>query len=74
MIQVHWYSDLVDGMSCAHLFDRCDSLLTDIARICPGRYFVDATLWVAMAQLLAVFDISSPLDAEGKPTGHAAQD
>lgn len=40
--------------------------LTTPCRICPGRYFADTTVWLVMAQMLAVFDISSPRD---KTTG-----
>ena len=32
-------------------------------RICPGRYFAEAALFVNMARVLHVFDISPPLDA-----------
>ncbi|KAG8420630.1 hypothetical protein J3459_010888 [Metarhizium acridum] len=35
-------------------------------RVCPGRYLVDATLFLTIAQFLAVFDISKALDDEGK--------
>ncbi|KAI0769932.1 cytochrome P450 [Fomes fomentarius] len=34
-------------------------------RICPGRYFAEAALFVNMARVLQVFDISPPLDARG---------
>lgn len=29
-------------------------------RICPGRHFVDATLFILAASVLAVFDVSKP--------------
>jgi cytochrome P450 len=29
-------------------------------RICPGRHFVDATLFIIAASVLAVFDVSKP--------------
>lgn len=35
-------------------------------RICPGRYFVDASLWLTMSNILAVFDIGPPLDPSGQ--------
>ncbi|OAA69455.1 cytochrome P450 oxidoreductase OrdA-like protein [Cordyceps fumosorosea ARSEF 2679] len=35
-------------------------------RICPGRYFADASLWVAIARVLAAFTISSAVDEEGR--------
>ncbi|OSD03862.1 cytochrome P450 [Trametes coccinea BRFM310] len=34
-------------------------------RICPGQALADPTLWLAMAQTIAAFDIRRPLDAEG---------
>ncbi|RDX50378.1 cytochrome P450 [Lentinus brumalis] len=36
-------------------------------RVCPGRYFADATLFINIAMLLHVFDITPPLDKDGKP-------
>ncbi|RPD62673.1 CyP450 monooxygenase [Lentinus tigrinus ALCF2SS1-7] len=36
-------------------------------RICPGRHFAEASMFVYVAMVLHVFDISPPLDAEGKP-------
>ncbi|KZT36772.1 cytochrome P450 [Sistotremastrum suecicum HHB10207 ss-3] len=34
-------------------------------RICPGRHFAYATLWITFATLLTVFDISLPKDEAG---------
>lgn len=36
-------------------------------RICPGRYFADAALFLNVARVLHVFDISPPRDAAGQP-------
>ncbi|KAI1785525.1 cytochrome P450 [Ganoderma leucocontextum] len=36
-------------------------------RICPGRYFADATLFIFVACVLHVFDITPPLDEDGRP-------
>ena len=33
--------------------------------ICPGRFFADTTVWLAMVRILAVFDISQLKDADG---------
>ena len=33
-------------------------------RICPGRHFVDATLFILAASVLAVFDVSKPKGEE----------
>ncbi|RDX45824.1 cytochrome P450 [Lentinus brumalis] len=36
-------------------------------RICPGRYFAQAGLFITVASVLHVFDITSPLDDHGRP-------
>ncbi|KAI8994236.1 CyP450 monooxygenase [Trametes punicea] len=36
-------------------------------RICPGRYFADATLFLNVARVLHVFEIGPPLDTDGRP-------
>jgi len=36
-------------------------------RICPGRYLAKASVWVAMACILAEFKIEKAKDAEGRP-------
>ena len=35
-------------------------------RVCPGRNFGENTVWLSIVTLLAVFQISKPLDAHGK--------
>ncbi|TQV99455.1 cytochrome P450 oxidoreductase OrdA-like protein [Cordyceps javanica] len=35
-------------------------------RICPGRYFVSSSLFIAVARLLAAFTISKAVDAQGR--------
>lgn len=35
-------------------------------RVCPGRYFAEASLFLEMVQMLAVFKISRVLDADGE--------
>jgi len=47
-----------------------DPLLIPLAfgtgkRICPGRHFIDTTLFILAASVLAVFDVSKP---KGKST------
>ena len=44
-------------------------------RICPGRHFLDATLFITVASLLSVFNIEKGEDTKGQPfeytyTGH----
>lgn len=36
-------------------------------RICPGRHFVLRVLFLAVARILATFDISKSLDEDGNP-------
>lgn len=38
-----------------------------VDRICPGRYFALDSLFITVASVLHVFDISPPLDADGAP-------
>ncbi|KAL0569129.1 hypothetical protein V5O48_012842 [Marasmius crinis-equi] len=35
-------------------------------RICPGRHFASATLWMAISSVLAEFDIGKPTTVDGK--------
>ena len=35
-------------------------------RICPGRYYADASLFINVAMVLHVFNITPPLDEEGR--------
>jgi hypothetical protein len=56
---------------CTHLLDSV-LLLTQIiyscgiCRICPGMHFADASLFITIASILAVFDISKALDEQGE--------
>ena len=36
-------------------------------RICPGRHFVGATLFITVASLLSVFNIEKGEDTKGQP-------
>ncbi|PIL29143.1 hypothetical protein GSI_09192 [Ganoderma sinense ZZ0214-1] len=36
-------------------------------RICPGRHFAEAGLFIIVASVLHVFDITPPLDEQGRP-------
>ncbi|PIL29172.1 cytochrome P450 [Ganoderma sinense ZZ0214-1] len=36
-------------------------------RICPGRHFAEASLFISVASILHVFDITPALDADGRP-------
>ena len=35
-------------------------------RICPGKHFADASLFINMAMVLHLFDITPPKDENGK--------
>jgi len=35
-------------------------------RLCPGRHFADASIWLAAANIIATLDISKVLDPQGK--------
>lgn len=37
-------------------------------RVCPGRYFADSSLFVAVARLLAAFTIANDVDEQGRAT------
>jgi len=34
-------------------------------RICPGRHFADATVWILIASLLSAFKFSKAVDKDG---------
>ena len=36
-------------------------------RVCPGRHYAEAALFINTASILHVFDITSPLDEDGNP-------
>ena len=38
--------------------------------ICPGRYFADNMVWLAIARTLAVFNIAKTKDADGNFIEH----
>ncbi|KAJ7510489.1 cytochrome P450 [Mycena galericulata] len=46
-------------------------------RVCPGRHMAWDTLWIMVATMLAVFDITKALDMDGQPIepppGHVSQ-
>ena len=68
MILVRLYSGLGGGKQAILSFFVSCSLSKFIpTRICPGRYFADASLWLQMSNILAVFDIGPPLDEYGSP-------
>ncbi|KAI0776610.1 cytochrome P450 [Trametes elegans] len=71
------YADPEDFRPERHLSARTGALRTDTPlpsgyvfgfgrRVCPGQAFGDAALWLAIANVMAAFDIRCPLDAEGK--------
>jgi cytochrome P450 len=35
-------------------------------RICPGRFFAEANIWILMTNMIATMDISKAVDEKGK--------
>ena len=38
-------------------------------RICPGRFFAEANIWILMTNLIATMNISKAVDETGKEVG-----
>lgn len=54
----HWYTAvLLDTFIATPFF----------LRICPGRLLGENTVWIAVARILATFELSKPIDENGKP-------
>ena len=52
-----------------HILPSLVFLNTDFyfqTRICPGRFFAEDSLWIAITSILHVFRISKSQDAEGR--------
>ncbi|EIW84442.1 PAH-inducible cytochrome P450 monooxygenase PC-PAH 6 [Coniophora puteana RWD-64-598 SS2] len=47
--------------------DEVDFVFGFGRRVCPGRYLARASIWVAIACILAEFNIEKDKDAEGRP-------
>ena len=55
---------LVDGMSSSgHLAPS----VFNFNSLCPGRHLADSSVWIAVASILAAFDISPMKAADGTP-------
>ena len=50
-----------------HLFSGTWVLTHTASRICPGRYFAEDTLFINVACMLHVFDITPPIGEDGHP-------
>jgi len=58
------------GTDEKHHFSAADPLSVSFGygrRACPGRFMADAQVWITIACILSVFDISPALDANGRP-------
>ena len=54
-------------MGAGEIHDRKSvRLVQAVDRLCPGREFADATLFLAMASMISALDIAKAQDAEGK--------
>ena len=61
-------SDTGDGELSLYLRSR-QQRLTFVGwyyRICPGRHFGDASVWLTVASILHTFNIRPPLDEKGE--------
>ncbi|KAI0634619.1 cytochrome P450 [Trametes polyzona] len=58
---------LKDGQLNPDVLDPADVAFGYGRRICPGRHFADASLFILTATVLHTLSISAPLDANGKP-------
>ncbi|KAI9058131.1 cytochrome P450 [Trametes sanguinea] len=56
-----------DGQLNEGALDPSDFAFGFGRRICPGRHFADAGLFIAIASVLHVFEIVPPLDEDGRP-------
>ncbi|EIW59364.1 cytochrome P450 [Trametes versicolor FP-101664 SS1] len=56
-----------DGRLNPDVLDPATLIFGSGRRICPGRYFVDAALFLTAASVLQVFDIGPPKDENGCP-------
>ena len=62
-----WYLALAAGTQSSHS-RTCTVLIKATYRVCPGRYFAESSLFIFAAAFLHAFNVSPPLDAQGKPT------
>jgi hypothetical protein len=56
---------MVDGVCSAIIMRQLGANRALVRRICPGRHMAEAILWISMATLLTVFEISLPVDQNG---------
>ncbi|KAI9058132.1 cytochrome P450 [Trametes sanguinea] len=56
-----------DGKLNPDILDPATIIFGFGRRICPGRYFADAGLFILIASVLHVFEILPPLDEHGRP-------
>ncbi|KAF8656961.1 hypothetical protein AX16_002316 [Volvariella volvacea WC 439] len=56
---------LKDGKPNSEVLNPEDIVFGFGRRICPGRYFASMTVWMTIACLVALFDISKPVDENG---------
>ncbi|KAI0705412.1 cytochrome P450 [Earliella scabrosa] len=55
-----------DGRLDPSVRDPADYIFGFGRRICPGRHFAETSMFITFASVLHVFDISPPVDKEGK--------
>lgn len=52
------------------IFCNISILVLRIDRICPGRFFAENMVWLAIARILAAFNVTKARDAEGNEIEH----
>ncbi|KAI0634877.1 CyP450 monooxygenase [Trametes polyzona] len=58
---------LKDGKLNPSILDPAEFAFGYGRRICPGRYFAEASLFLIVSSVLHTLDVSAPLDANGQP-------
>ena len=50
------------------MYTVCELMLTRLlVRICPGRHLADASLFLTIATILSLFEITNAIDKTGLP-------
>ncbi|EJD04870.1 cytochrome P450 [Fomitiporia mediterranea MF3/22] len=58
----HGAGKVAVGLNSTSIDDPSSLVFGFGRRACPGRYFADSSAWLAMANILAAFDIRPPID------------
>ena len=58
---------MAEGISASSTSQAVYLAHWDSERICPGRFFAEASIFVMLSNILHTFVIMAPTDANGKP-------